>query len=76
MSRTHILSIAYKDHIDSAGNKVGCFVNISTNSYSLFSMGVVAVRWNPKYSVGSDGDVVHPYKVAYMLESFEALGCN
>ncbi|MBK7892056.1 MAG: hypothetical protein IPJ84_14820 [Bdellovibrionales bacterium] len=76
VSSTPILSITYKDNIDSAGNKVGCFVNISTNSYSLFSMGVVAVRWNPRYAVGSDGDVVHPLKVAYMLESFEALGCN
>ncbi|MBL7687122.1 MAG: hypothetical protein JNJ49_03735 [Bdellovibrionaceae bacterium] len=76
VSSTPILSITYKDNIDAEGNKIGCFVNISTRNYSLFSMGVVAVRWNPKYSVGSDGDVVHPYKVAYMLASFEAVGCN
>lgn len=76
VSSSAVLSITYKDNIDAEGNKIGCTVNIDAFNYNLFSIAVVAVRWNPKYSFGSDGDVVHPYKVAYMNDGFEALGCN
>ncbi|MBN8539721.1 MAG: hypothetical protein J0L82_04975 [Deltaproteobacteria bacterium] len=75
-SSTPIVSITYKDKFDSAGNKVGCLVRIEQNMKYLFSMGLVAVTWNPKYHFGSDGDVLHPFWVTYPVESsFEVLGC-